>query len=81
MAIASAGGGQSNAYSLPTVYLQAVGNALELNYSLNKRHLGGSVDAHDIGDNYSRVRLHNLQFFSAKFSAVDAKNSRQRGFW
>lgn len=32
MAIAWAGGGQSNVYSLPTVRLQAVGKALQANW-------------------------------------------------
>ncbi|OYD90580.1 hypothetical protein CDG76_30620 [Nostoc sp. 'Peltigera membranacea cyanobiont' 210A] len=71
MAIAWAGGGQSNVYSLPTVRLQAVGKALQVNYRLNEQYLGGSAIAHHIADNQSIVRLHHLQFFSPKNSAVD----------
>ncbi|MFN6484611.1 MULTISPECIES: hypothetical protein [unclassified Nostoc] len=79
-AIAWAGGGQSNVYSLPTVRLQAVGNALGVNYSLNKQHLGGSAIADHMTDNHLRVRLHRLQFFSPKNSVVGAENSLQSGF-
>ena len=71
MAIAWAGGGRSNVYSLPTVRLQAVGNAIHVNYRLNRQWLSGSVDAHHIADNYSKVRLHRLQFFDPKIWAVD----------
>ncbi|MEH2438399.1 MAG: hypothetical protein V7K25_30075 [Nostoc sp.] len=81
MAIAWAGGGQSNVYSLPTVHLQAVGNALQINYRLNKQWLSGSAIAQYLADKHSKVCLHRLQFFSAKFSAVDAENSPQGGFW
>lgn len=80
MAIAWAGGGQSNAYSLPTVRLQAVGKAIHVNYRLDKQYLGGSAIADHITDNHSIVRLHRLQFFSPKNSAVDAENIRQSGF-
>ncbi len=63
MAIAWAGGGQSNAYSLPTVRLQAVGNALQVNYRLDKQCLGESAIGDVISDNHSIVRLHRLHFF------------------
>ncbi|MEH2224410.1 hypothetical protein [Nostoc sp.] len=81
MAIAWAGGGQSNVYSLPTVHLQAVGKALQVNYRLDKQYLDGSAIAHHLAVNRSIVRLHRLQFFSPKNSGVDAKNSPQSGFW
>ncbi|MBN3907667.1 MAG: hypothetical protein HWQ35_14235 [Nostoc sp. NMS1] len=71
MAIAWAGGGQSNVYSLPTVRLQAVGNALQVNYRLNRQWLSGSAIARHLTANQSIVRLHPLQFFRAKISAVD----------
>ncbi|MEH1855263.1 MAG: hypothetical protein V7L11_27185 [Nostoc sp.] len=71
MAIASAGGGQSNVYSLPTVHLQAVGNALGGNYRLNEQYWGGSAIAQHLVDNQSIVRLHCLQFFKPKILAVD----------
>ena len=80
MAIAWAGGGQSNVYSLPTVLLQAVGKALQAIYPLISQWLSGSAIAHHLAANHSIVRLHRLQFFSRKNSAVDAKNSRQSGF-
>jgi hypothetical protein len=81
MAIAWAGGGQSNVYSLPTVRLQAVGKALQVNYRLNRQWLSGSAIAHHLTDNQSRVRPHRLHFFSAKISAVDGENYPQSGFW
>jgi hypothetical protein len=80
MAIAWAGGGRSNVYSLPTVRLQAVGKALQVNYRLNKQYLGGSAIAHHLATNQSIVRLHRLQFFSPKILAVDGENCPQKGF-
>jgi hypothetical protein len=74
VAIASAGGGQSNVYSLPTVDLQAVGNVLGINYRLNSQYLGGSAIAQYITANRSIVRLHHLQFFSPKIFAVYSQN-------
>ncbi|MDM9580897.1 hypothetical protein [Nostoc sp. GT001] len=76
MAIASAGGGQSNVYTLPTVHLQTVGKAIHVNYRLDKQWLSGSAIARLLTANRSRVRLHRLQFFNPKNLAVDAKNSR-----
>ncbi|MEH2404148.1 hypothetical protein [Nostoc sp.] len=81
MAIASAGGGKSNVYSLPTVRLQAVGKAIHASYRLNNQYLSESAIAQHIADNYSMVRLHRLQFFHAKNSPVDAKNNCQSGQW
>ncbi|MHC5751516.1 MAG: hypothetical protein ACYTXF_13010 [Nostoc sp.] len=80
MAIASVGGGRSNAYSLPTVRLQAVGKAFEPTYLLINQYLKGSAIAHHLAANHSIVRLHRLQFFSPKNLAVDAKNSSQSRF-
>ncbi|MCC5619135.1 hypothetical protein LC605_29450 [Nostoc sp. CHAB 5836] len=80
MAQSWAGGGQSNVYTLPTVRLQAVGNAFGGNCRLNKQHLSGSAIAHHLAANHSIVRLHRLQFFRPKNLAVDAKNSYQSGF-
>ncbi|WP_143873959.1 hypothetical protein [Nostoc sp. 'Peltigera malacea cyanobiont' DB3992] len=80
MAIASAGGGQSNVYSLPTVHLQAVGNPLQVIYRLNRQWLSGSAMAQYLTVSPSIVRLHRLQFFSPKNSAVGAKNSPRTGF-
>ncbi|HYX16302.1 MAG TPA: hypothetical protein VE944_18410 [Nostoc sp.] len=81
MAIAWAGGGQSNVYSLPTVHLQAVGNALQVNYPLNRQWLSGSAIAQYIATNCSKVRLHRLQFFTHENSAVDGENPPYSGFW
>ncbi|MEH1797403.1 hypothetical protein [Nostoc sp.] len=80
MAIAWAGGGQSNVYTLPTVRLQAVGKALGVNYSLNKPYLGGSAIAHHLAANHSIVRLHRLQFFSPKIPPSTAEICSQSGF-
>jgi hypothetical protein len=80
MAIAWAGGGQSNVYSLPTVRLQAVGKALQVNYRLNRQYLGGSAIAQLLTTNCSIVRLHRLQFFNPKFWAVDGEICSQSGF-
>ncbi|MCL6753487.1 hypothetical protein KBT16_21950 [Nostoc sp. CCCryo 231-06] len=44
MAIAWAGGGQSNVYSLPTVRLQAVGKALQVNLGAMARDFKGCCD-------------------------------------
>ncbi|MEH2287181.1 hypothetical protein [Nostoc sp.] len=80
MALASAGGGQSNVYSLPTVRLQAVGNAFLTNYRLIKQCLGGSAIAHHFNTNHSQVRLHRLQFFTPKNSTVDGEKYSQKEF-
>ncbi|MEH2005891.1 hypothetical protein [Nostoc sp.] len=80
MAIAWAGGGQNKSYTLPTVRLQAVGKALEVNYLLIKQQLRGSAIAHYTTTNQSIVRLHRLQFFGAKILAVDGENCPQKGF-
>ncbi|MEH2456560.1 hypothetical protein [Nostoc sp.] len=53
MAIASAGGGQNNVYSLPTVRLQAVGNALQADYPLFGDVLSGIAIAQHIAINKS----------------------------
>ena len=71
MAIASAGGGQSNVYSLPTVRLQAVGNAIHVNCRLIDQDLSGSAIAPCIVDNYFKACLQRRQFFRAKILAVD----------
>ncbi|MCC5620681.1 hypothetical protein [Nostoc sp. CHAB 5715] len=73
MAIAWAGGGQSNVYSLPTVCLQAVGNAIHVNCRLIDQDLSGSAIAHHLITNHSQVRLHRLQFFNPKIFAVDGE--------
>ncbi|MHC5853779.1 hypothetical protein [Nostoc sp.] len=65
---------------MPTVGLQAVGNVLQAIYPLINQYLSGSAIADHITDKHSRERLHRLQFFSPKNSAVGAKNSPQRGF-
>ncbi|MEH1786737.1 MAG: hypothetical protein V7L23_14440 [Nostoc sp.] len=80
MAIASAGGGQSNVYSLPTVRLQAVGKAIHVNYRLNKQYLGGNAIAHHLAANCSIVRLQRLQFFSPKNSPSTAEICSQSRF-
>ncbi|WP_335203178.1 hypothetical protein [Nostoc sp.] len=49
-------------------------------YPLINQYLSGSAIADHITDKHSRERLHRLQFFSPKNSAVGAKNSPQRGF-
>ncbi len=80
MAIAWAGGGQSNVYSLPTVRLQAVGKAFQVISRLNRQWLSGNAIAQYIATTPSILRLHRLQFFSTKNSSVDAENIRQSGF-
>ncbi|MBD2243235.1 hypothetical protein [Nostoc sp. FACHB-888] len=51
-----------------------------MNYRLNTQWLSGSAIAHHLAANHLITRLHRLQFFSPKNSAVGAKNSPQNGF-